>query len=110
MKKFFLSREQIKQLVSSGLGACFITDRVTVDGQKIGYMYREEPDSPEDSGWRFFAGDESEDYLEDTARTDVYAVNTAANYDPDIISYLETEPPCVFEKIAGTNKYRKVED
>jgi len=35
--------------------------------------------------------------------------NTVANYDPDIIPYLNTQPPCAFEKISGTNKYRRVE-
>jgi hypothetical protein len=110
MKKFFLSREQIKPLVSPDLGACFMTDRVTVDGRKIGYMYREEPDRREDSGWRFFAGDESQDYIDDLSHTGVYSVNTAANYDPDIIPYLEMPAPCAFEKIEGSHSYQKIED
>jgi hypothetical protein len=109
MKEFFLSREQIKQLVAANLGGCFITDRVTVDGMKIGYMYREEPDRAEDSGWRFFSGDEAQDYIDDLSHTGVYAVNTAANYDPDIIPYLDTPAPCAFEKIEGSNRYQRVE-
>lgn len=43
---------------------CFATDRILVDGCKVGYMYREEPDSDSsmpDSGWRFNAGDESKE-------------------------------------------------
>ena len=39
-KKFRLSASEIKQLVPDDLGGCFITDRVTVDGLKIGYMYQ----------------------------------------------------------------------
>lgn len=109
MKKFFRSREQIKQLIPANLGACFITDRVMVDGLKIGYMYREEPERSEDSGWRFFVGDESQDYIDDLSHTGLYSVNTAANYDPDIIPYLKTPAPCAFEKIAGGNKYQRVE-
>ncbi|NOS69492.1 MAG: DUF2185 domain-containing protein [Verrucomicrobia bacterium] len=109
MKKFFILGEQIKQLVPSDLGGCFITDRVAVDGQKIGYMYREEADRPEDSGWRFFSGDESQDYIDDLSHTGVYAVNTAANYDPDIIPYLDTPAPCMFEKVDGSHSYQKVE-
>jgi hypothetical protein len=109
MKEFFLSREQIKQLVPPDLGGCFITDGVTVDGMKIGYMYREEPDRPEDSGWRFFSGDESQDYIDDLSHTGVYAVNTAANYDPDIILYLDTPAPCAFEKVENSNSYQRLE-
>ena len=39
----------------------------------------------------------------------VYAVNTIANYDPDIITHLETSAPCAFEKIPGSHEYRRVE-
>jgi len=105
-KLFAIPKEQIKQLVSP-MGGCFITDRVTVDGCKIGYMYREDPDRPEDSGWRFFSDDESQDYIDDLSHTGIYAVNTAANYDADIIPYLETPAPCAFEKVAG-GKYARI--
>lgn len=108
MKDFCLSREELKQLVPNNVGGCFITDRVTVDGRKIGYMYREEAERPEDSGWRFFSGDESQEYIDDLSHTGVYAVNTAANHDPDIIPYLDTPAPCAFEKIDGSRSYQKV--
>jgi hypothetical protein len=106
-KKFAISKENIRSLVPS-MGGGFATDRIMVDGKKVGYMYREAPDRPEDSGWRFFAGDEDEAYIDDPSHTGIYAVNTVANYDPDIIPYLDTEAPCAFEKIEGTNKYRRV--
>jgi hypothetical protein len=108
MKKFYLSREQIEQIIPPDLGGCLITDRVTVDGHKIGYMYREVPARPDDSGWRFYAGDESQDYIDDLSLVGIYAVNTAANYDRDIVPYLHTPPPCEFEKIEGEHGYRKI--
>ena len=87
---------------------CFATDRVTVDGAKIGYMYREAPANPVDTGWRFFSGDEDKAYIDDLSHTGVYSVNTIANYDPDIIPFLVTPAPCAFEKIAGTQRYQRV--
>jgi len=90
------------------MGGAFATDRITVDGQKIGYMYREKTLREEDSGWRFFAGDEDQAYIDDLRHTEIYAVNTIANYDPDIIPYLDTPAPCAFEKIQGTRKYQRV--
>lgn len=68
---------------------CLATDRILVDGCKVGYMYREEPstDMP-DSGWRFFAGDESDEYVNNTDYVGVYHLNTLCNYDPDIIPLL----------------------
>ncbi len=97
MKNFAIPKENIKALVPS-MGWCFATDRIMVDGARVGYMYREAPDSAEDSGWRFFAGDESEEYIDETSHTGIYAVNTVANYDPDIIPYLDTPPLCRYEK------------
>ena len=78
-----------------GPAGCFCTDRITVDGCKVGYMYREEPDADSgmpDSGWRFFAGDESDDYANDVDHVGIYALNTVANYDPEIIPFLNA--PC----------------
>ena len=38
-KKFKLQKSQIVALVTS-LGSCMATDKITVDGESIGYMYR----------------------------------------------------------------------
>jgi len=108
-KVFFLPSESIRTLIPNSSG-CFATDRIMVDGSKVGYMYREEPDHPADTGWRFFAGDEDGKYIDDPTHTGIYALNTVANYDPDIIPYLETEAPCAFEKIRGASEYRRVEN
>ncbi|WP_051959930.1 DUF2185 domain-containing protein [Sphingobacterium sp. ML3W] len=71
------------------MGYCIASDRITLDGLKVGYMYREYPDNEQDSGWRFFAGDEDEEYTNYPNKTGIFDVNTLAHYDPDIISYLD---------------------
>src|SRR4051794_14797660 len=109
-KKFAIPREKLRRLVPP-MGGCLATDRIVVDGAPIGYMYRvKDPGEEADNGWRFFAGDETREYLADTSHTGIYALNTVANFDPDIIPYLNTPGPCAFEKIPGTNAYRRVED
>lgn len=80
------------------MGYCYATDRITVDGCLVGYMYREEPEQGGDSGWRFFAGDETQEYVDDTANTELYDVNTIVNYDESIIRLLSTPPPCAYER------------
>lgn len=54
------------------MGGCFASDRITVDGARVGYMYREAPDFPKDSGWRLLAGDESDEYMDDADQHGVY--------------------------------------
>ena len=68
-----------------------------MEGCKVGYCYREEPDGGWDSGWRFTAGDESEAYMDDPNNAGIYKLNTICNDDPDIIPLLRTPAPCAFE-------------
>lgn len=95
-KRFLIPREALKPLYQGeGPQGCIATDRILVDGAPVGYCYREEPDPGDgdwDSGWRFLAGDESGDYLDDPDKSGVYALNTLCNYDPDIIPLLDSEP------------------
>jgi hypothetical protein len=92
-KKYFLSSEEIKRLIDSNEG-CIATDRITVDGCKVGYMYRDEPyqNGSPDSGWRFMAGDEDEDYMNNPENHSVFQVNTICNYDHEIIPLLSAPP------------------
>lgn len=70
---------------------CFATDRIMVDGCRVGYMYREAPDEGRpDSGWRFTAGDESEAYMNDPNNAGIYTLGTVANNDPEIIPLLDS--------------------
>lgn len=87
-KRYALTASDIKPL-AYGHGGCVATDQITVNGRKVGYMVRDAPNNPEDSGWSFFAGDEAQEYLDDAANSGVFDVNTIANYDPDIIQFLD---------------------
>lgn len=86
-KTFRLSPRQIERLLPN-LGACFATDRITVHGERVGYMVREDPSGPEDSGWVFLAGTEEQAYLDEPSNTTIFEVNTLANYEPEIIQFL----------------------
>ena len=95
MKQFNLSAHQIKPL-AEGLGGCIATDMITVNGNPVGYMVRESSDRPDDSGWCFMAGNESQEYMDDPENHGIYDVNTIANYSPDIIPFLDAPPGSAF--------------
>ncbi len=86
---------EVKNLIDwhGGNGdGCFVSDMITKEGYKVGYMYREIPDdSVPDSGWRFLAGNEDEQYTDNPDNLHIFAINTVCNYDPDIIPYLSAE-------------------
>jgi hypothetical protein len=86
------------------------TDRITVDGAPVGWMYREKPIRDLDSGWRFFAGDEDDAYMSNLQRHDVYDVNTIVNYDPDILPFLDADVGSRFERGADGTFRRLADD
>jgi hypothetical protein len=63
-KQFKLHPEEIVTL-ASGYGGCIATDKITVEGEPVTYMYREAPQNELDSGWRFFADTEDQAYIDD---------------------------------------------
>lgn|SRR5574344_1702291 len=105
MKNFKLKENEIKKIIELK-GSCIASDRITVDGLKIGYMYRENPTTEVDSGWRFFAGDETEEYTNNPINFEIYDLNTICNYDNSIISLLNANIGTSFEKI--NNEFKEI--
>lgn len=88
IKKLKIPEDQLELLIEKVAG-CFATNKITVEGMPVGFMYREEQSEAIDSGWRFFSGTETQDYVDDKRKSDFYPLNTIANYDPAIIPYLD---------------------
>ncbi|MCI6265996.1 MAG: DUF2185 domain-containing protein [Erysipelotrichaceae bacterium] len=105
--------ELIKWDEPNGEG-CMVSDKITKEGWKVGYMYSEEPmDSNPDSGWRFFKGDEDEEYMNNPNNFHIFALNTICNYDRDIIPYLHSKIGSEFIRISSNefeldNKDKKI--
>ena len=99
-RDFHVKAEDMKNLLPDWEGAdgCIATNRITVEGCKVGYCYREKADGDWDSGWRFTAGDESDEYMDDPNNAGIYGLNSICNDDPDIIPLLNTPAPCAFER------------
>ena len=103
-KRFGLPASAIKEL-APGRGSCLARDHITVDMRPILFMYREPPDNETDSGWRFFSGDEAQDYVDDPENIGLYDVNTIANYDPAIIPHLDAPAFSAFERASETSVF-----
>ena len=99
-RNYYVKAEDMKNLLPDwdGANGCIATNRITVEGCKVGYCYREKPDGDWDSGWRFTAGDESDAYMDDPNNSGIYGLNTICNDDPDIISLLKSPYNSAFER------------
>jgi len=91
--------------LATGLGNAFATDLITVHGNPVGYMYRDRPDNATDSGWRFLAGFESDDYMDDPSNIGLFDVNTIANYDSDIVPLLTSPTGSAFVRDDRSNAF-----
>ena len=79
---------------------CIVSDKITKEGYKVGYMLREEPtEGNPDSGWRFMAGNEDDEYMDNPDNHHVFALNTICNYDSDIIPYLHAKIGSAFIRV-----------
>lgn len=96
-KEYKLSKNQIQPL-AEGYGFCVVSDQITVEGEPVGYAYREEPEDKDDSGWRFLSGSESDAYIDNTKNFSIFDVNVVANYDGSIIPLLDALPGAEFDK------------
>lgn len=105
-KKFSIKGE-LKQLIRS-IGGCLATDKITVEGELVDYMYRENPEFEVDSGWRFLSGTETQDYADNPSNWAIYDINTIANYDNAIIPYLDLPIGTELERVKGTETFRRI--
>jgi len=104
--KYILPETNIQELIKP-MGYCIASNRITIDGEKVGFMYREPREDADDSGWRFVAGDETDEYMDNNLNFMMFDVNYIANIDPAIIPYLQHKTGSEFEREEGTDTFRK---
>lgn len=76
-----------------------LATKMLVDGKrKVRFMYREAPDDNQDSGWRFFCGDEDDEYVNNPDNIAVYDINTILAFDRSITPYLNAAVGTTLER------------
>ena len=96
-KKFKLNPKEFKD-IAVGFGSCYATDMITVEGHKVGFAYRDKKRHKTDSGWVFMSGNETQEYADNPDNMAIYDINTIANYDPDIVTIIESPIGSQFTK------------
>jgi len=107
--EYKIKPEDIKDLINP-MGYCYASDTITIDGLPVGYMHREKSEDEEDSGWRFYSGTETEEYVEDEHHFMMFDLNYLANCDPTIIPYLKSKKGIELERVEGTDKFREIKE
>lgn len=89
---------------------CFVTNRILRDHQPVGYLYREDPDDEKDSGWRFTANDESEDYMANPDNIQYVSLGAVLNHDDSILGLLASEAGSIYVRDTITGQFNLVTD
>lgn len=76
----------------------FVTHRILHDGLPIWFLYRETPDEEQDSGWRFTAGDESDDYMADSDNSSYVSLGAVLARDDSVIHLLDEPAGSAFRR------------
>lgn len=66
----------------------FVSKKITEEGWKVGYMYRDEPNHEQDSGWVLMAGNEDDEYTEDSHNLQVMSVHSVMQFDDTVWKYI----------------------
>ncbi len=108
-KIFKIPKDEIKELIQP-IGGCFATDSITIEGNKILVMIKEEPSFENDSGWFFMSGLETQEYIDDPKNIMIFEVNTIANYDQSIIPFLNLPVGSRLERSSEADEFKLIED
>jgi hypothetical protein len=102
-------RQKLMRRIEYRHGTCALVSKmVAEDGEPVLFMYREEADREDDSGWRMFSGRETEEY---NADPDNIAIIVLAHLDDGRVDKLLDEPPgAVFERRDGDEDFVRVTD
>lgn len=82
---------------------CFVTNNILYQGEKVGYLYREDPDADDDSGWRMNTGTETDEYMDNADNISYVSLGAVLREDASIVHFLEREPGSAFARDENGN-------
>ena len=88
--------DPVPSRVEKYIKRCFATKKVLYDGAKVGYLYKEKPVYDDDSGWRFLAGDEADEYMDSGENSSYVSVGAVLREDDSFIRLLDREEGVAF--------------
>ena len=81
----------------NNFGYVLATKMLVDNKRKVRFMYREKGNK-DDSGWRFFSGDEDQSYSDNPDNIAIYDVDTIIAIDKSIVPYLKSAPGSAYER------------
>lgn len=96
--------------LSIGEKSAFVSAMVLAPEGFARFAYREIPDRETDSGWRLFAGDESDEYVNDAGNVRVCNVFWLVDRDPSLRQILNAPEGYAFERATADERWSRALD
>ena len=90
--------DPVPSITDKYIKRCFVTNNILYDGQPVGYLYREEPEYEDDSGWRFTTGTETDEYMDDSNNSSYVSIGAVLREDDSLVDLLDREAGVAFVK------------
>jgi hypothetical protein len=88
-----------------------VSARVARDGEPVRFLYRDEaPDRPDNSGWRVFAGDETDEYSNAPGNAVVLPLRDLLDREAGLKEVFRTPARCAFERRDAKAPFGRIED
>lgn len=81
-----------------GGDGAFVTEKVLSEGLPVLFIYREDPDNDQDSGWRAFSGAEDQEYINNPDNWKLVSLDVLTDRDPSVSEVLEYPVGSAFER------------
>ncbi len=92
------------------IGYIIASNEVMLTGKPIRYIYRESPDSADDSGWRVFSGEESQEYADNPLNFAMYNAATIVEKEPRIAKFLGEDYPVEYQWNVTLERFERIAD
>lgn len=87
-----------------------IVSNDVLERNEFNFMLKDEPNNDSDTGWTFFSGYEEGQYNQDSNNFQYVSIGKLLNIDDSILSFLDIEPYCAFERDQESKSFYEVLD
>jgi len=109
-EQIVLRQRKMEERFFGAFAKLALVSRRVAEGHPVCWLYREESDNDGDSGWRIFAGDEDDDYLEDADNCVVLPLRDLIDRDRDLEEVFRSPVRSAFERKGPDDPFASVAD
>jgi hypothetical protein len=90
--------DPVPSITDKYIKRCFVTHNILHEEQSVGFLYKEQPEYDDDSGWRITAGNESDEYMQDPSNSSYVSIGAVLREDDSFLPLIDSDVGMAFIK------------